>query len=444
MIVRPRIRSGLGGRAAAEVGLGATLAFSVVVPPELYSVLGMSALAMLLIQARGLLPVRYVVIALPWLALPGLGFLGAPGNQAYDIARDFWRFATPPLYLLIGLMLSGRIALASGVRAAVYGAIGVALVHLSSFILHPQILFLSDVRAIRAVAGKGYTLAAIGLGLIIAGPRFGMRVVPGRLPGLRAVALCILTASVVLSFSRTLLATTVLVLVTMTGALYGLNRRTVVVGLLGAVAVGLLLVLAGPLRDSGTGLKDSFLEKLLVSAREIAITSRTQGQGEIHAFWRGYEAYRAVLTFLEGSAREYVHGRGFGTLVDVGFTLNLGGTDFRYVPLTHNGYTYVLVKTGIAGIILYVAFAVWVVRLGASFRRSVVRELALGGHVAAGLGYTILFTTLVITGVYNYNDLIGPVIVLGLLLGALTNPTIRPLGSSVPPSQTVRLAKQDA
>jgi len=83
---------------------------------------------------------------------------------------------------------------------------------------------------------------------------------------------------------------------------------------------------------------------------------------DINNNWRGFEAYRALETFRAGTTREMVAGQGFGSLVDLGFSMQLSDSVYEEIPVLHNGYAYVLVKMGLIGLLFYLIFYYVVIR----------------------------------------------------------------------------------
>ena len=54
----------------------------------------------------------------------------------------------------------------------------------------------------------------------------------------------------------------------------------------------------------------------------------------------------------------FIIGKGFGALVDLKFKAPLSSENIRFIPILHNGYSYILFKTGIIGLFLYLIFLI--------------------------------------------------------------------------------------
>ena len=98
-----------------------------------------------------------------------------------------------------------------------------------------------------------------------------------------------------------------------------------------------------------------FQEKILKTFDELLIDRYTDIV-TINTLWRGYESYRGLEDFMNGSFINKIFGNGFGHLIDLKIIQELGDREFRFVPYTHNGYIYILVKFGLIGMFLYFMF----------------------------------------------------------------------------------------
>lgn len=102
---------------------------------------------------------------------------------------------------------------------------------------------------------------------------------------------------------------------------------------------------------------DPFMKKIMNSMTEISAQSDWNNYAEIVHNWRGYEIYSAKQLLNSFAVIEKVFGAGLGTLIPVlhsdlvGVPLSEGG-----IILLHNGYYTILIKTGIAGLLLYLMF----------------------------------------------------------------------------------------
>ena len=329
--------------------------------------------------------------------LCGILVLGAPGfvgHEFRDVIRDIFFALTPLALIFIGFWLAQRKGFWNQVPASFVG-LGVvfALAHLSAFFFTPSLL-LADSMVVRAATGGASDVTVLGLLVLL----FINRFTPGYRP-LRGAAygliFAILGASVVLSYSRT---TMVVLLLGATAALGWWSGRNLKWPLL-ILSVGLVgLLLAGA--DGSAGEELTFMSKLTRSLAEVAV-SNYETYADISMNWRGFENFKTLEQYLAGDVLQLLVGQGYGALVDLGFYMALGGDasiDFRYIPVLHNGYGYVLLKYGAIGIILYITFYAKLILLVAGLQRSPVPQTAFCARLLLGLTLALGFMMFVVGG----------------------------------------------
>jgi O-antigen ligase len=160
---------------------------------------------------------------------------------------------------------------------------------------------------------------------------------------------------------------------------------------------------------------ESFFYKLQMAPSEIFDSEiDTSDHSQLWDGWRAYEAKKAFDTMgNEGSLLPYISGMGLGGLVDLGFEAPLGESDLQFIPHIHNGYVYVIFKSGVLGL-LFLLF--WLHSLYAGIYKSTpAYESIMFNRIISGLGMYLTFSTLVITGIYNMGYTLA--ILLGLMLG---------------------------
>ncbi len=356
---------------------------------------------------------------LPFAAALLVGLLGGLGADRYLVLKDAWYYANPAMILAVGYVLARLLDdPRRGLRAFVVGGSLVALLHVLIFALHPDLLAYQATQ-IRGVAGTGYYAAAAAL-ILLAG--WWGRWREGLLlpPFWAGAGLLLCTASVVLSFSRTMSVVVVVGLLAMAGFL--VRREWLRVGAAALAGVLALLALNLVIDTSSTEAKRSFLGKLARSVDELEM--RDFSRGQIDDNWRGYETHRAVQTWSAGGPWQQVVGRGFGAQVDLGLFQNLSRNPrdaVRFIPVLHNGYAYVLVKTGLVGIALYLAALGWLYSVGRRQAQEPGRtQAALQGRALQACVAVLLVTSWVVSGVFNKFDLLAFTLLAGFLLAACT------------------------
>jgi len=395
---------------------------TVVLPTGVVSAMTLYLLALAAFSAiaarQGLPPALHPVVW-PLLVMIAIGLLAGAGADRYLMLKDAWYVSNPGVLAAVGFVLARLVNdTPSLLRAFVLGGTGVAVGHLLWFLIHPELLKLQATQ-IRSISGTGYYAAGLALLILVAHWRLWRTEL--RLgPWLGSACLLLCTASVVLSFSRTLL------MVMVVGALgvFGLFSRREwlrVGGLL--VVLGLLMWLLPQVVDTESWqARSSFLGKLARSAQELVPTER-MSLAEINDNWRGYETARAVATWRQGQPWQWLFGQGFGAQVDLGLFQNLSRNPrdaVRFIPIFHNGYVFVLVKTGLVGLILYLGMIISLYRSGRRLagaeQDSRQRRL---GRLLQTCAVVLLVTTWVIAGAFNKFDLAAFMLMIGAMLAAL-------------------------
>lgn len=161
---------------------------------------------------------------------------------------------------------------------------------------------------------------------------------------------------------------------------------------------------------------EAFLYKVKIAPEELFQTKiDREDHKELWDHWRGYEAKRA-FALMEERPLSYLLGTGYGSLVNLKFKAPLAGNEkgMKFISELHNGYPYVLYKTGIVGLILYLTFLFGLYKI-------IYSRISFETIFISALGVFYMFTTLTITGIYNSSD--TTVFILGALICGLGKTT---------------------
>ncbi len=162
------------------------------------------------------------------------------------------------------------------------------------------------------------------------------------------VVMPVLILSFVLSFSRTGLVILLVLTAAVTGLIGKINIKSILVFLIFVISFS-VIILTTPRDDVVT-----FRGKIARSVREVVVKEYTTYR-DININWRGHETWKALETFGSGNVLQKIIGHGFGALVDLDMKMILAGEEFTEIPILHNGYAYILVKTGMTGILCYLS-----------------------------------------------------------------------------------------
>lgn len=230
----------------------------------------------------------------------------------------------------------------------------------------------------------------------------------------RFLVLFFLLISIYLYFSRTMLV----VFFIMGFLLLGYAKITVKTLKFIGIAIVSILVLYAYLfsvkLDRNAKGAEAFLYKIKIAPEEIFKSKIDRNNHkELWDHWRGYEAKRAIY-LMEENPTSYFIGTGFGSLVNLKFQAPVGGEGgMKYISRLHNGYIFVLYKTGILGLLLYFVFLTSLYMKIYRFNTNNSNQI-LVNRLISSIGLFYIFTTLIISGIYIPRDAV--VFVLGGLL----------------------------
>jgi hypothetical protein len=281
-----------------------------------------------------------------------------------------------------------------------------SIIHLSHFVISPEMLS-SDLIKARDEAGPGFLMVPISLALVLFGTRFYLGKKLKSCP-IYIVCLFPLMASFILSFSRTAWIIAIVLFLSLAGAINKVNLRSLTTGLLLVSAVIVSILITSSIEGSDVTMG----RKTLQVITEI-LPSDYSSEEDINIYWRGFETYKALQQYMLGTPLQLIIGQGAGARVELGFVMNLAGSDYTSIPVLHNGYSYVLVKTGLVGIILCILFFYKILKCGSMYSFSVNKSLMFQGRFLMGCVWSIIITTLVIGGLYQQADIAPYMILIG-------------------------------
>ncbi len=365
---------------------------------------------------RSLLKICMVPTLLLLLALPGAMF-----HPLHDVLRDLWYFTNPLITIAFGYLLFEQIEswqtfiqplIAIGLIASVYSAV-------TDYINRDLILLSTSTDAVHLATGR-FGEAMLPMVLILLARKVGLP--SGRLDGRKGLRIALYTLgslSIFMSFSRTMIIILLLGLllsIRYKGLATRLLRSNSIATLGVAAVAGACLFIAA---SSLSNLSSNFFDKVANTTDEVKLRHYDTFQ-EINENWRGFEAYRGLQTYENYSPREQVMGAGLGALVDLGFSMQLSLKEaMRFIPITHNGYTYLLIKTGVLGIVLFAVFLLQIAWLGIRMLRRSDPTRVFVGYVLVWTAIAFLLTQGVITGIYNRSALAPNLILLGAAVASL-------------------------
>lgn len=386
-----------------------------VLPPIAQTVLMGSFLAgaaVLWAFSKNKMPLYMVTIVFPFVLLVMIGLLGLINNKAIDVLKDGWYVANPLLTILTGFILAYNLKdFRRMARVFILVGVVISLMHLLRFAMNPELLTTST-NELRTMAGRGHLISVLAITLLVVSWKlkeyyfFGKR-------WLDVIFFIICFSSFVLSFSRELTLSLVLFMLCLFGFIDFTNKkRTIKMVLASLLMIGLVFALPKP---QYAGAQSTFMDKVLYSVQELTVKDYRSIK-DINVNWRGYETSRALATYEKGEYWQYFVGQGFGSYIDLGLFMPLGEERIRYAPVLHNGYMYLLVKTGILGILLYLGLLFSYLKISNRMMNTSNASQLVVGRLIAGSVCVVLVSTFVVAGLLNKTVLIPVALLLGVLL----------------------------
>ncbi|WP_191057928.1 hypothetical protein [Geminicoccus harenae] len=417
------------------VFLAAFLASAGILPAEAHFVISAGlAVALLVRRPRSgwkatplLLPAAATIL----IGLTGTAAFGYPTE--YDLAKGLWYQIRVPLYLFVGVLFAytgtdERTLL----RAILYAGAALAIFYLARYIADPNI-DLADRTYVRRYIGKGFLLSALALAIALCGNRYiGLPMM------IRVSAIALAAGAIIASTGRSAIVDTTVISL----ALMGLLPAQILAK--GGVAALLfaLLIITTPLVSwiAGTDTVAIWSRNLPHFMQEIIAIDRSSIY-EIGRFWRGFETYQAFQFLLGHGPVAVLLGTGFGHLVPLPITMVLGTEAFDSIPIFHNGFSFLGVRGGAIGIVLYVvqlsilAYVAWRLSTARGVRCRGIGRLLVGLTVCCALA------TPVSGGLMNYGEAGST---FGLLFGFGIGTYIRYRRTSGVPTGTVPARRHGA
>ncbi len=271
----------------------------------------------------------------------------------------------------------------------------------------------SSIEDIRGYGGRYNHVELVGLIFIITVKKLKIKTYFTRLTFNSLVLLLVI--SFIFYFSRVMLVVLVLYVMAYKGY-FRLTSKGVKKILLGTILLTIFLIIVNQFNvDSNSQGIGGFVFKIQNSYDEIFksldIETIKRDQRELWKHWRGYEAQRAIDRLNTGGSSSWLFGQGFGSTVDLGVEVNLANEKIRYIPILHNGFVYVLFKTGVIGLFLYLVYILYLYSFYKTRSRTKM-EFTIN-RLIVGCAFYIGLSSLVITGIFKPYDLSS------LVLGSL-------------------------
>ncbi|MHA7844363.1 MAG: O-antigen ligase family protein [Winogradskyella sp.] len=346
-----------------------------------------------------------------------LSFIGLFGIFKYDnfagvYFKDIVYFLRPIVVLLASYFLIKKI---SDKEFFFTSIIVLGLVYSLIHVFNVVINFgdISNTAELRYYGGRYNHVEMVALIFILTSNHGKMKLYFNRVTYKMLVAL--LTVSFVLYFSRVMFVVLILFVLAYKGY-FKLTKKGFRLIILGSLFITcfILVINRFDVDSNSRGVK-AFIFKIQNSYSEmfesLDIETIKRDKRDLWKHWRGYEAQNAIEQIKDKGLPAWFLGKGFGSTIDLGVEVKLANQNMRYIPIIHNGIVYVLFKTGILGLIIYLFYIFYLYSYYRIKAKSNVQHNL--NRLIVGCAFYIALSSLVITGVFKPYDLSG--VVLGAL-----------------------------
>lgn len=336
-----------------------------------------------------------------------IGFLSTLFHH-YDkvnIIKDIFHFAKPILGLAIGYFYFKKINnFKIFVKTIIICASICASIHFIYLFVSGNI-FSGSVEVIR-IGNKDNFLELFGLFFLIFYKKFqNDNLFESK--KLATFLKFLILSSCLLYFSRTMIIGAVILILSINGfTIITAKTLKILGGVLVCISLFYFYLFSINIQRDKPGI-ENFLYKIKIAPSEIFNSKiDRENHADLWDHWRAYEAKRA-FELMDANPVNYIIGCGHGSLVNLKFSVYLGDKKMRYISELHNGYIYIFYKTGILGILCYMYLLYLLYR-------KVYQDRNMANIFISGIGLFYFFTTLIITGIYNANDIV--IFLLGAML----------------------------
>ncbi|WP_183572309.1 hypothetical protein HDF18_04225 [Mucilaginibacter sp. X5P1] len=308
------------------------------------AVLGLTFLVIVISLYNYSASVKMVRLFTILLIPPILGLIVGYENDTYLILKDFYYFSFPLIFLLCGILLASQLEIADFLKTIVLAGVTASIIVTVISIAYTGFSALTNPYSAHYAMGiLGTPAPAVALACLLFTKKFNIRLFTSFWFN---ILLAINVMGIYMFASRSYF-------IILMCFLFLLIANRIKWSWITPLVVTLIIFFTLLPTDIFTAKSsDTFLGKLLSSFNEISIGNYNTEQ-DINIRYRGYESFMALDGYMKSDTKGIIFG-GLGKLVDLKTFVRLGvDTDYRYIPVLHNGWLYILVKTGATGVLTY-------------------------------------------------------------------------------------------
>jgi hypothetical protein len=315
-------------------------------------------------------------------------------NDNYLILKDFYYFSVPFLFILAGIVLACRLEIEHFLKTLVYAGLitSVLVTGISVSYMGFSALF-DPYSAHYAVGIVGAPGPPMGLACLLFTWKFNVKLFK---PHWFKLFMAVNAFGIYMCASRTYF------IIMVCFALLLVADKVKRIWIIPTIFFVVVVIALIPTDIFQATSSETFMSKLLGSFNELKMGDYNTEQ-DINMKYRGYESFMALKSYMEGNTKDWIFG-GLGKTVDLKTFVRLGeDTDFQFIPVLHNGWLYLLVKTGIAGVLTYlIVFFGLIIKNWRKYADNTAKPaIRLFAALSIGCVFSLLLTNYIVTALFN-------------------------------------------
>lgn len=332
-------------------------------------------------------------------------FFSDEGN--FNFFRDLAYLLKPIIGLLIGYQLMKKFP-NSFFSTVVYSGVLIAVIHLFIVFITFLRFYTISVNLLREYCGYFSDYEVYALIILLFYKKLEITMGKQKFYFLSFI----LIISVFLYLSRTNFIQFIVLYAAMKGY-FVINKRAIMVMGVTALVVGVgytAIYNSNPSRN-GRGL-EAFLYKIKIAPLEAFKTKVNKNDWrDFNDNYRSFENIITVRQVSNGGVGQVLFGQGLGSTINLGREiLTNDGTKVQYIPILHNGFATVFLKSGLVGCFFLLLFIYMLFK----HPRSEIPQVQNLNYLLVGSGIFLIISNWVFMGLYLKLD--NKSILIGLLL----------------------------
>jgi len=330
-----------------------------------------------------------------------------------DFFRDFYYHLSPIILISLACCYAKeKIDINRIFYSIILGATILSSIYIFSALPSLSLLLSSSsANAWRSISGNGLIISTIAIPLLLFSSKWDNQKKP--FLGFKWLALLICSAYFMISLSRTNLIIMIIVLICF---LFSKKNHILIIKCLFAF----LLFIIAFLLILPRAVTTNYIQKILASLTEISPLNNWANQSTIQSNWRGYETYCAIQEWKGYDFVSKIIGKGFGKRIFVGDLSVLvdensnKGVEAGTIPVLHNGYSTMLVKLGILGVLLYLAYYLKLIKFSISMAKKSKNINAFYYRLLLGVSLSLTIMTVFLNGLFKENSFYPLLLIIGI------------------------------